>query len=122
LPAATAWVNLLGASQQHLGELHALPCFFSALGSLFPFSLPPGGTPLPFINNIVYISVGEEQRVQALAGGPGFPVELVGVGELHAAFFTESRTREHVWSLVQEIRGIKGQHSSRAKVRTSRSL
>jgi hypothetical protein len=25
--------------------------------------------------------------------GPGFPVELGGVGELHAAFFTESRTR-----------------------------
>jgi hypothetical protein len=35
---------------------------------------------------------------------PGFPVELGGVGELHAAFLTESRTREPVWSLVQEIR------------------
>ena len=35
---------------------------------------------------------------------PGFPVELVGVGELHAAFLTESRTREHDWSRVQEIR------------------
>ncbi len=34
----------------------------------------------------------------------GFPVELVGVGELHAAFLTESRTREPVWSLAQEIR------------------
>jgi hypothetical protein len=27
---------------------------------------------------------------------PGFPVEVGGVGELHAAFFTESRTRGHV--------------------------
>ena len=35
---------------------------------------------------------------------PGFPVELVGVGEPHAAFLTESRTRSHGWSLVQEIR------------------
>jgi hypothetical protein len=31
-------------------------------------------------------------------------VELVGVGEPHAAFLTESRTRSHGWSLVQEIR------------------
>jgi hypothetical protein len=35
---------------------------------------------------------------------PGFPVELVGVGEPHAAFLTESRTRSHGWSHVQEIR------------------
>jgi hypothetical protein len=35
---------------------------------------------------------------------PGFPFELIGFGELHAAFLTESRTREPVWSLVQEIR------------------
>jgi hypothetical protein len=35
---------------------------------------------------------------------PGFPVELVGVGEAHAAFLTESRTRSHGWSHVQEIR------------------
>src|SRR5271156_1704181 len=35
---------------------------------------------------------------------PGFPVKLVGVGEPHAAFPTESRTRSHEWSHVQEIR------------------
>jgi hypothetical protein len=35
---------------------------------------------------------------------PGFPVEIVGVGEHHAAFLNESRTREHGWSRVQEIR------------------
>ena len=35
---------------------------------------------------------------------PGFPVELVGVGESHAAFLTESRTRSGRWSRVQEIR------------------
>ena len=38
---------------------------------------------------------------------PGFPVEPVGVDELHAAFLTESRTRGPVWSLVQEIRVCK---------------
>ncbi len=34
----------------------------------------------------------------------GFPVELSGVGELHAAFLNESRTRGGWWGLVQEIR------------------
>jgi len=34
----------------------------------------------------------------------GFPVELSGVGELHAAFLNESRTRGCWWCLVQEIR------------------
>jgi hypothetical protein len=35
---------------------------------------------------------------------PGFPVELGGAGELHAAFLTESRTLTLGWSHVQEIR------------------
>jgi uncharacterized DUF497 family protein len=35
---------------------------------------------------------------------PGFPVELVGVGEVHAAFLNESRTRGHIQCSVQEIR------------------
>jgi hypothetical protein len=35
---------------------------------------------------------------------PGFPVEFPGVGELHAAFLNESRTRIRWWSPVQEIR------------------
>jgi hypothetical protein len=34
----------------------------------------------------------------------GFPVELSGVGELHAAFLNESRTRGCWWGPVQEIR------------------
>src|ERR1700722_9618209 len=34
----------------------------------------------------------------------GFPVELSGVGALHAAFLNESRTRGRWWSPVQEIR------------------
>jgi hypothetical protein len=34
----------------------------------------------------------------------GFPVELSGVGELHAAFLNESRTRGCWWRPVQEIR------------------
>jgi hypothetical protein len=34
----------------------------------------------------------------------GFPVELAGVGELHAAFLNESRTRGCWWCPVQEIR------------------
>src|SRR5450631_2919947 len=35
---------------------------------------------------------------------PGFPVELPGVDELHAAFLNESRTRTRRWRPVQEIR------------------
>jgi len=34
----------------------------------------------------------------------GFPVELAGVGELHAAFLNESRTLGCWWRPVQEIR------------------
>ena len=37
-------------------------------------------------------------------GSPGFPVEFGGVGELHAAFLTESRTGGHIRCSVQEIR------------------
>jgi hypothetical protein len=33
-------------------------------------------------------------RLKLLWPSPGFPVELAGVDELHAAFLTESRTRE----------------------------
>ncbi len=36
---------------------------------------------------------------------PRFPVKLDGVGELHAAFLTESRTRGPVQCSVQEIGG-----------------
>jgi hypothetical protein len=35
---------------------------------------------------------------------PGFPADLGGAGELHAAFLIESRTRSLGWSHVQEIR------------------
>jgi hypothetical protein len=35
---------------------------------------------------------------------PGFPVEFAGVGELYAAFLTESRTRKAGWIPLQEIR------------------
>ena len=34
----------------------------------------------------------------------GFPVDLAAVGELHAAFLNESRTRCCGWRPVQEIR------------------
>jgi hypothetical protein len=48
-----------------------------------------------------------------LAGDPGleekprpkFPVRLGGVDELHAAFLTESCTRDSFWSCEQEIWG-----------------
>ena len=56
-------------------------------------------------------SVGELTEGKPLCGSrgaqqvpplryPGFPVELGGVGELHAAFFTESRTRGYVQRCV----------------------
>jgi hypothetical protein len=44
------------------------------------------------------------RTLKTLVGFPGFPVELVGVGGLHAAFLNESRTRGSVWRHVQEIR------------------
>jgi hypothetical protein len=47
---------------------------------------------------------GERELQVPRLRSPGFPVELVGVGEPHAAFPTESRTRRHGWSRVQEIR------------------
>jgi hypothetical protein len=43
-------------------------------------------------------------RSAAPAALPGFPVDIGGAGELHAAFLTESRTRTLGWSHVQEIR------------------
>src|SRR6202044_2816468 len=56
---------------------------------LFPMLSPP-----------VYTYLQEKKR----RASPGFPVEFGGVGELHAAFLTESRTRGHVRCSVQEIR------------------
>jgi hypothetical protein len=41
-----------------------------------------------------------------LPGSPGFPVEFLGVDELHAAFLNESRTLGHVRRSVQEIRVV----------------
>jgi hypothetical protein len=47
----------------------------------------------------------------------GFPVELSGVGALHAAFLNESRTRRCWWSPVQKIR-IRGPKMMGAAHRT----
>jgi hypothetical protein len=47
----------------------------------------------------------------------GFPVELAGVGELHAAFLNESRTRCCWWRPVQEIR-IHGPKTTGEALRT----
>src|ERR1700733_10654796 len=47
----------------------------------------------------------------------GFPVELSGVVELHAAFLNESRTRGCWWGPVQEIR-IRGTKMMGAAHRT----
>ena len=57
---------------------------------LFPMLSPPEYT---------YLQEKKKERAS-----PGFPVEFGGVGELHAAFLTESRTRGHVRCSVQEIR------------------
>jgi N-methylhydantoinase A len=46
-----------------------------------------------------------EQSVSSHHGGPGFPMDLRGVVEPHAAFLAESRTRSHGGGHVQEIRG-----------------
>jgi hypothetical protein len=49
----------------------------------------------------VYTYLKEKKKERA---SPGFPVEFDGVGEPHAAFLTESRTRGLVRCSVQEIR------------------
>jgi hypothetical protein len=43
-------------------------------------------------------------------------VGLGGIKELHAAFLTESRTREHGWCRVQEIRVAPSFHPTYARV------
>src|SRR5277367_1064773 len=48
------------------------------------------------------------------SGSPGFPVDLVGVGELHAAFLNESRTRRRWW---RPVAGNPGRPSFSAHVR-----
>jgi hypothetical protein len=45
------------------------------------------------------------------AAAPGFPVELVGVDELHAAFLNESRTRGRIQRSVQETPGVSLLHA-----------
>jgi hypothetical protein len=47
---------------------------------------------------------------------PGFPVELGGISELHAAFFKESRTRGHLWYRVVGNPGPLGMTKERAVV------
>jgi hypothetical protein len=41
------------------------------------------------------------------SGYPGFPVELGGVGKLHAAFLTESRTRDRRLGLRSRKSGVR---------------
>jgi|SRR5450631_2191194 hypothetical protein len=50
---------------------------------------------------------------------PGFPVELPGVDELHAAFLNESRTRTRRWRPVQEIRDHGPKKSGRSPFQRS---
>jgi hypothetical protein len=45
--------------------------------------------------------------------GPGFPIDSVGVGELHAAFLNESRTRGRWW---RPVAGNPGRPSFSAQV------
>jgi hypothetical protein len=59
---------------------------------------------LPSIFTSMGVVEGERELQIPRLRSPGFPAELVGVGEPHAAFLTESRTRSHEWSNVQEIR------------------
>jgi hypothetical protein len=53
------------------------------------------------------VSVAGTGRVPLAPAYSGFPVELSGVGTLHAALLNESRTRGCQWCPVQEIRGPK---------------
>ena len=44
------------------------------------------------MEGLTFVATESEPRVAPLRY-PGFPVEVGGVGKLHAAFFTESRIR-----------------------------
>ena len=63
---------------------------------------PHGNTNLPFVIP-GFQEWSAEPQIPRLRS-PGFPVELPGVDELHAAFLNESRTRTRRWRPVQEIR------------------
>ena len=63
---------------------------------------PQGNTNLPFVIP-GFQEWSAEPQIPRLRS-PGFPVELPGVDELHAAFLNESRTRTRRWRPVQEIR------------------
>jgi len=54
---------------------------------------------------------------KTVVGFPGFPVEIVGVGEVHAAFLNESRTRGHFQRSVQKIRVGLAPHRTRSAAR-----
>ena len=71
---------------------------------LFPMLSPP-----------VYTYLQERKEEGA---SPGFSVEFGGVGEPHAAFLTESRTRGHVRCSVQNIRVAHLVQPMYAKTRT----
>jgi hypothetical protein len=58
-----------------------------------------------FLNVALPVVVAQGPYCKSNGGAsPGFPVGFGGINELHAAFLTESRTREHGWCRVQEIR------------------
>src|SRR6202167_2501099 len=65
-----------------------------------PLFSSPGNQPIT-INSLSW-PLGYYQVIWPV---PGFPVGLVGVDELYAAFLTESRTRGPIQRSVQEIRG-----------------
>jgi hypothetical protein len=48
------------------------------------------------------------------SGYSGFPVELSGAGEFHAAFLNESRTRGCWWRPVREIRILRAEKDGRS--------
>ena len=52
---------------------------------------------------------------------PGFPVEVGGENEPHAAFRKESRTRRYLQSRVQEVRGSPGPPFVREKSKKSQA-
>jgi hypothetical protein len=56
------------------------------------------------LKKAAYVAVIGTASRKSGVRSPGFPVELVSVGEPDAAFLTESRTRSHGWSHAQEIR------------------
>ena len=92
------------------GDSHKIRALsrFEAIGSFSNIEAPNRGLTSQEMSSHIGLGKGD------CWASPGFPVDLVGVGELHAAFLIESRTRGRWW---RPVAGNPGRPSFSAHVR-----